>query len=106
MEPRAGGVVQCRATHLDDVGDEEQGAGGRLLRRSKCGTWGRMRVAMAAVLGHGRCVAAAGERPELGLTRAGIHGGYWRVPHDIRTTLLYTGIVGIPQAYAPDIRFR
>lgn len=65
-----------------------------------------MSVLMTALLVHDLNVAAPDEHPELGLTRAGIHGGYWRVPHDIRTTLLYTGIVGIPQAYAPDIRFR
>ncbi len=65
-----------------------------------------MSVLMTALLVHDLFVPAPDEHPELGLTRAGIHGGYWRVPHDIRTTLLYTGIVGIPQAYAPGIRFR
>ena len=35
-----------------------------------------------------------------------IHGGYWRVPFDIRSTLLYTGLVGIPRAYIPEIQFR
>lgn len=65
-----------------------------------------MSVLMTALLVHDLNVPAPDEHPELGLTRAGIHGGYWRVPHDIRTTLLYTGVVGIPQAYAPDIRFR
>lgn len=65
-----------------------------------------MSVLMTALLVHDLNVDTPTEHPELGLTRDGIHGGYWRVPYDIRSTLLYTGLVGIPAAYAPTLRFR
>jgi len=65
-----------------------------------------MCVLMAALLVHDLHVEPRDEHPEVGITRDGIHGGYWRVPHDIRTTLAYTGIVGLPRAYMPEINFR
>lgn len=65
-----------------------------------------MSVLMTALLIHDLNVAPVNEHPELRLTRAGVHGGYWRVPFDIRSTLLYTGLVGIPRAYIPEIQFR
>lgn len=65
-----------------------------------------MSVLMTALLVHDLNVDVPAEHPELGLTRDGIHGGYWRVPYDIRSTLFYTGLVGIPAAYAPTLRFR
>jgi hypothetical protein len=65
-----------------------------------------MSVLMTALLVHDLNAKQSTVHPELMLTRGGVHGGYWRVAHDIRTTLLYTGIVGIPRAYAPGIRFR
>jgi hypothetical protein len=65
-----------------------------------------MSVLMTAMLVHDLNTTPAQVHPELALTRDGIHGGYWRVPHDIRSTLLYTGLVGIPAAYAPTLRFR
>lgn len=65
-----------------------------------------MCVLMAALLVHDLHVKPQDEHPEIGITRDGVHGGYWRVPHDIRTTLAYTGIVGLPQAYMPEINFR
>lgn len=43
-----------------------------------------------------------GMHPELEITRNGVHGGYWRVPHDIRTTLLFSGVVGLPEAFLPS----
>ncbi|NQU36937.1 MAG: hypothetical protein HQ526_04990, partial [Actinobacteria bacterium] len=65
-----------------------------------------MCVLMAALLVHDLHVEPRDEHPEIGVTRDGIHGGYWRVPHDIRTTLAYTGLVGLPRAYLPEINFR
>ncbi len=65
-----------------------------------------MSVLMAALLVYDLNTPPRDEHPELGITRDGVHGGYWRVPYDIRSTLLYTGLAGIPRAYAPDIRFR
>jgi hypothetical protein len=35
---------------------------------------------------------------------AQIHGGYWRRPYNLRSTLVYTGILGLPEAYAPKLR--
>lgn len=65
-----------------------------------------MSVLMTALLVHDLHTSPPDIHPERRLTNGGVHGGYWRVAHDIRSTLLYTGIVGIPRAYAPDIRFR
>ena len=65
-----------------------------------------MSVLMTALLVHDLNVPPVDEHPELRLTRAGVHGGYWRVPFDIRSTLLYTGMVGIPRAYLPEVQFR
>ncbi len=65
-----------------------------------------MSALMTALLVYDLHVPPRDEHPELGITRDGVHGGYWRVPYDIRSTLLYTGLAGIPRAYAPEIRFR
>jgi hypothetical protein len=35
---------------------------------------------------------------------AQIHAGYWRRPYNLRSTLVYTGILGLPEAYAPKLR--
>ncbi len=50
--------------------------------------------------------AASGLHPELAIARAGVHGGYWRVPHDINSTLLYSAVRGAPKAFAPRLRAR
>lgn len=65
-----------------------------------------MSVIMAALLVYDLNTDRPDEHPELALTRDGIHGGYWRVPFDIRSTLFYSGMVGLPQAFMPDIQFR
>ena len=35
-----------------------------------------------------------------------LHGGYWRVPHDIKSTLLYTAALGLPRAVTTSLRAR
>jgi hypothetical protein len=65
-----------------------------------------MRTLMTALLVHDLHVPPRHEHPELTITRNGVHGGYWRVPHDIRSTLLYTAAVGLPRAFMPRVRFR
>jgi len=44
--------------------------------------------------------------PELAVARAGVHGGYWRVPHDINSTLIYSAVRGAPRAFGPRLRAR
>lgn len=65
-----------------------------------------MSALMTALLVHDLHVGPRAEHPELQLSRDGIHGGYWRSPYDIRSTLLYSGVVGLPQAYLPAVRAR
>ena len=44
--------------------------------------------------------------PELAISANGVHGGYWRVPHDIKSTLFYTAALGLPRAVTTSLRAR
>jgi hypothetical protein len=45
-----------------------------------------------------------GLHPDELVDHGAVHGGYWRPPYDLRSTLIYTGIIGLPEAYAPKLR--
>jgi hypothetical protein len=42
--------------------------------------------------------------PDAEVAESGVHGGYWRRPYDLRSTLVYTALLGLPRAYRPDLR--
>jgi hypothetical protein len=44
--------------------------------------------------------------PERRVIRSAVHGGYWRRPYEIRSTLAYTALPGLPKSYAPVLRIR
>jgi hypothetical protein len=67
-----------------------------------------MRTVMTALLVHDLHSArpASSEHPERLVARNAVHGGYWRRPYDIRSTLAYTAVLGLPEAYIPTVHFR
>jgi hypothetical protein len=67
-----------------------------------------MRTVMTALLIHDLHTAkpASTEHPERLVARNAVHGGYWRRPYDIRSTLTYTAVLGLPEAYIPTVHFR
>jgi len=46
----------------------------------------------------------AGWHPDAEVAACGVHGGYWRRPYDLRSTLTYSMLLGLPRAYRPDLR--
>lgn len=67
-----------------------------------------MRTVMTALLVHDLHIGAPapGEHPERTVARNAVHGGYWRRPYNIRTTLTYTAVLGLPQTYTPTVLSR
>lgn len=43
----------------------------------------------------------AGWHPEERVAEGAVHGGYWRRPYDLRSTLVYTGLLGLPEGLRP-----
>lgn len=33
-----------------------------------------------------------------------VHGGYWRTPYNLHSTLVWSSLLGLPQAYGPSLR--
>src|SRR3954465_16046878 len=62
-----------------------------------------MRTVMAALLVHDLHNPPTDPHPALRNATAARHGGYWRRPYEIRSTLMYTAILGMPRAYAPPL---
>ena len=65
-----------------------------------------MQAVMSALLVHDLHQAVDTSHPELAISADGVHGGYWRVPHDIKSTLLYTAALGLPRAVTTSLRAR
>ena len=67
-----------------------------------------MRSVMTALLVHDLHAGASlgDEHLESAAARSAVHGGYWRRPYNIRSTLTYTAVLGLPEAYVPGVRFR
>ncbi len=65
-----------------------------------------MQAVMSALLVHDLHRAPEAGHPELAVSANGVHGGYWRVPHDIRSTLFYTAALGLPRAFTTSLRAR
>lgn len=65
-----------------------------------------MQAVMSALLVHDLHQEVAAAHPELAVSENGVHGGYWRVPHDIKSTLLYTAALGLPRAVTTSLRAR
>jgi len=69
-----------------------------------------MRTLMTALMVHDLHDPAAtppaldGTHPDELVDHGAIHGGYWRRPYNLHSTLVYTGILGLPEAYAPKLR--
>lgn len=66
-----------------------------------------MRTVMTALMVHDvhqpppASAAAEGRHPDELIAHGAVHGGYWRRPYNLRSTLVYTAVLGMPQAYAP-----
>src|SRR3954451_16483078 len=45
-----------------------------------------------------------GTHPEESVDFGAVHGGDWRSAYNLRSTLASTGILGLPEAYAPPLR--
>ena len=65
-----------------------------------------MQAVMTALLVHDLHHEAEATHPELAIAADAVHGGYWRVPHDIKSTLLYTAALGLPRALTTSLRAR
>ncbi len=65
-----------------------------------------MQAVMSALLVHDLHREPDVSHPELAISANGVHGGYWRVPHDIKSTLLYTAALGLPRAVTTSLRAR
>jgi hypothetical protein len=69
-----------------------------------------MRTLMTALMVHdlhdpgAEPPAFDGTHPDELVDFGAVHGGYWRRPYNLHSTLIYTGIVGLPEAYAPKLR--
>ena len=58
-----------------------------------------MRTVMTALLVHDMHADTEAEgstHPELLIAREAVHGGYWRQPFEIRSTLTFTVVAGLP----------
>ena len=65
-----------------------------------------MQAVMSALLVHDLHTEPDAGHPELAISANGVHGGYWRVPHDIKSTLFYTAALGLPRAVTTSLRVR
>ena len=65
-----------------------------------------MRTVMTALMVHDLHNPPTDRHLERRVAHGAVHGGYWRRPYEIRSTLMYTATVGLPKAYAPLMRFR
>ncbi len=65
-----------------------------------------MQAVMSALLVHDLHQEVDAGHPELAVAANAVHGGYWRVPHDIKSTLLYTAALGLPRAVTTSLRAR
>ena len=65
-----------------------------------------MQAVMTALLVHDLHHPETASHPELAIATNAVHGGYWRVPHDIKSTLLYTAALGLPRAVTTSLRAR
>ncbi len=65
-----------------------------------------MQAVMSALLVHDLHQEQDVGHPELAISANGVHGGYWRVPHDIKSTLFYTAALGLPRAVTTSLRAR
>jgi hypothetical protein len=65
-----------------------------------------MRAVMTALLVSDLYNPPSNPHPDARIAHGAVHGGYWRRPDDIRSTLIYTAALGLPQAYAPLLRIR
>jgi hypothetical protein len=103
-------VVQRRSADLDHLGDEEPPARRRVHGAKYTGIEifapETMRTVMTALMVHDLHNPPTEVHPERRSARAAVHGGYWRRPSEIRSTLLYTAALGLPKAYAPVLRVR
>jgi len=68
-----------------------------------------MRTLMAALMVHDLHAlpdtrSQADTHPEERIGSGAVHGGYWRRPYDLHSTLVYTGLLGLPEAYVPKLR--
>jgi hypothetical protein len=64
-----------------------------------------MRTLMTALMVHDlHRPASRDAHPERLVSHGAVHGGYWRRPFDLRSTLMYTAVVGFPLAYVPKFR--
>jgi beta-glucosidase len=62
-----------------------------------------MRALMPALMVHDLHEPPPGDgsHPDELIAAGAVHGGYWRRPYNRRTTLVYTAVLGVPQAYPP-----
>lgn len=65
-----------------------------------------MRALMAAVMIHDIHNPPTAHHPDARIAHGAIHGGYWRRPYEIRSTLFYTAALGLPETYAPVMHIR
>jgi hypothetical protein len=65
-----------------------------------------MRSLMAALMVHDIHNPPTARHPDARIAHGAIHGGYWRRPYEIRSTLLYTAALGLPETYAPVMHIR
>ena len=64
------------------------------------------RTVMTALMVHDLHNPANARHPEARIAHGAVHGGYWRRPYEIRSTLMYTAALGLPRAYASVLRVR
>ena len=60
-----------------------------------------MRTLMTALMVHDLHDPPGHGHPDRRVAHGAVHGGYWRRPYEIRSTLRYTVMRGLPRAYAP-----
>jgi len=65
-----------------------------------------MRALMAALMVYDIHHPPTARHPDARIAHGAIHGGYWRRPYEIRSTLVYTAALGLPETYAPVMRIR
>lgn len=65
-----------------------------------------MRTVMTALMVHDLHRPPDDPHPDARIAHGAVHGGYWRRPYEIRSTLMYTAALGLPKAYALPLRNR
>jgi hypothetical protein len=65
-----------------------------------------MRALMAALMVHDIYDPPTARHPDARVAYGAVHGGYWRRPYEIRSTLFYTAALGLPETYAPVMHIR